>query len=156
MSKNSDYAKQLARRFNPLPSVALKAVGRAVYAGVLNNTKQDSGEAAFNWRANINNAQIRPYLFQRGRDPVGSTGDARSAGFERFIVIHHRLNEFVARLAGKDVRTIFIYNPIEDDMHELRARVEEAGILSTGQDFMNGVAERAVRVAERGGISAFI
>lgn len=156
MSKNSDYAKQLARRFKPLPSAGIKAVGTAIYAGVLNNTKQDSGEAAFNWRANINNTQIRPYLFQRGRDPVGSTGDARSAGFERFIVIHYRLNDFVLRLTGKEVKSVFIYNPIDDALHELRARVEEAGVLSTGQDFMNEVAGRAMRLAERRGDGAFI
>lgn len=149
MTVNSDYAATLIRRFEPLPSVALKAVGKAVYAGVLNNTRQDSGEAAFNWRANINNTQIRPYLFQRGRAPVGSTGDARSAGFERFIVIHHRLNDFISRLTGKKVESLFIYNPIDDQEHEIRALVQEAGVLSTGQDFMDGVALRAVRIAER-------
>lgn len=149
MTINSDYAATLIRRFKKLPSVAIKAVGRAVYTGVLNNTKQDSGEAAFNWRANINNVQIRPYLFQRGRAPVGSTGDSRSASFERFIVINHRLNDFVFRLTGKKVESVFIYNPIDDEEHETRALVQEAGVLSTSQDFMDGVAERAVRIAER-------
>lgn len=150
MTVNSDYAATLIKKFEPLPSVALKAVGRVVYTGVLNNTKQDSGEAAFNWRANINNAQVRPYLAQRGRAPVGSTGDQRSATMARFIVINHRLNDFLFRLRGKKVQSIFIYNPIDDFEHETRARVEEAQALSTGQDEMDGAAELAVRAAERG------
>ncbi len=154
MTVNSNYAKQLGKRFDRLPSEALRAVGRAVYTSVLNNTLQDSGEAAFNWRANINTVRIRPYIEQRGRPPVGSTGEKRSLGFDRFIVINYRLADFISRLGNKIIKTIFIYNPIEDSEHEARAKIQVAGAMSIGQDFLSDVAERAVRVAERSGISA--
>lgn len=156
MSKNSDYAKQLARRFRPLPSAALKAVGRAVYTQVLQNTRQDSGEAAFNWIANINHTRIRPYMEHRGTSPVGATGDKRSATSARMIVINYRLTDFLTRLRGKDLKDILVYNPIEDEHHERNALIEEAGVLAIGQDMLNSVAEMAVRRAEKGGADAFI
>lgn len=156
MSKNSDYAKQLARRFRPLPSAALKAVGRAVYTQVLQLTRQDSGEAAFNWIANINNTRIRPYMEHRGIAPVGSTGEKRSATSARMIVIDYRLTDFLARVTGKDLKDIMIYNPIEDEQHERNALIQEAGALATGQDMLTSVAEMAVRRAEKGGADAFI
>jgi len=144
MTNNADYAKTLNARLKKIPSIAVSAVGKAAYHATLSNTKQDSGEAAFNWRMQINNTQFRPYIFQRGRAPVGSTGDKRSAGFERMIVIDHRYNDFLFRLRGKNVRSLFMYNPIEDPKHANNALVQQALALSTGYDWLEGVAKTAV------------
>jgi hypothetical protein len=144
MTRNAEYAKALAAKLNPLPSVMLAAVGKAAYHAALSSTKQDSGEAAFNWRMNINNAQVRPFLNQRGRPPVGSTGDKRSAGFERMIVIDHRYNDFLGRLSGKDLKFLYMYNPIEDPKHSRNALIEQALAIASGQDWLEDVAKRSI------------
>lgn len=130
---------------NTLPSIMAKAVGKAAYHAVLSHTKQDSGEAAFNWRMQINNSQVRSYMFQRGIAPVGSSGDKRSAGFERMIVIDHRYNDFVERLRGKEVRFLYMYNPIEDPKHYNNALVEQALAIATGQGWLEDVAKGSIR-----------
>ena len=143
MTANSDYADMLIAKLKPLPSIAAKAVGKAMYSTVLNQTLQDSGVAAYNWRANINNTQRREFQDSRGRAPVGSSGDKRSAGMDRFIVIHERYSDFLSRLRGKDVKTLKIYNPIEDPAHEIRSFISSAGTMATGE-FTEDVAKRVV------------
>lgn len=144
MSKNSDYARELIDKFSQLPSVAAKATGKAVYSAVLDNTIQDSGEAAFNWRAQINTPRRYPYESRRGVYPVGSTGDNRMGGFERDLVINYRYGDFIARLEGKEVKDLYIYNPIEDDDHAFHARLDQAAGIATDQNWMDSVAEGAV------------
>ena len=145
MSKNSDYAKKIAAKMDTLPSIAVSAVGKRAYHAALSSTKQDSGEAAFNWRIQINNSQVRPFIQARGRAPVGSTGDKRSAGFERMIDIDHRFNDFIFRLRGANVRFLYMYNPIEDPVHASNALVEQALAIATGQDWLEDVEKAALR-----------
>ncbi len=144
MSKNSDYAKFLNKRLHKMPSVLAEAVGRAAYSAVLNNTVQDSGEAAYNWRAQINTNRVFPFKSMRGRPPVGSSGDKRSRGFDRSIVIEDRLSDFIGRLQGKKIKFIHIYNPLEDDDHAFHARLEEARGVADNAGWLSSVAREAL------------
>lgn len=144
MSKNSNYAKALNKRLQGIPSVLAKAVGKAAYSAVLNNTVQDSGEAAYNWRAQINTKRVFPFKSMKGRPPVGSAGDKRSRGFDRGIVIEERFSEFMDRLQGKGVKSIHIYNPIEDDEHAFFARLEEARGVADNAGWLSDVARGAL------------
>ena len=145
MSKNSLYAAKIAAEMSTLPTKVGGAVAKASYLAVLSNTKQDSGLAAFNWRAQINNRQVRPFRDTRGQAPVGSTGDKRSQSFDRSVVIDHRFNDFVGRLVGKEVRFVYIYNPIEDPIHYNAALIEQALVIGSGRDWLEDVAKGSIR-----------
>ena len=145
MSDNSAEAKRIEALLQPLPSKMLAAVGAAVYKEVLLNTTQDSGEAAFNWRAQINTSREFPFTPSRGRAPVGSSGEKRTLAGTTEIVVGFRMQEFLARLASiKQLRTLNIYNPIADDDHAFNARLEIARGAATNEGWMDEIAERTL------------
>ena len=140
MSRNSDYAKKLTKLFSKLPTEAVKAASKAAYVSILENTVQDSGQAAYNWHAQINTTRQYPYQYVYGVGPVGYKGDKRSSGFDRSIVIDDRAKVGPA----KDVRFVFIYNPMWDPDHAANAQLAMAIGLSTGRDWLDNVAEMRV------------
>ena len=144
MSRNTKYAAELKKKLNLVPSVGAKAVAKAAYQAVLDNTVQDSGEAAYNWRAQINTARQYPYRFMRGQYPVGSTGEKRSRGFDRHIVINERMGDFVSRLGSKTVKFVLIYNPMEDPDHAVNAKLQWAQGIATNEGWLDEVAQRAI------------
>ncbi|MGD2065548.1 MAG: hypothetical protein PVI43_00075 [Candidatus Bathyarchaeota archaeon] len=144
MSKNSNYAKKLTNMLGKLPSEAVKATGRGVYLSVLQNTRQDSGQAAYNWKTSLNTTQQRRYSHIYGQGPVGYKGEKRSSRGMTDIVIDDRYKTFDDKLHfNKNVRFVLIYNPLEDPDHASNAELELAIGLSTGQDWMDSLAERA-------------
>jgi hypothetical protein len=145
MSKNAEYAKTVMKRLDKLPSIMLAAVGKTAYLSVLFNTRQDSGEAAYNWHMNINNVQVRAFKPMRGRPPVGSTGEKRSSIGDPTIVVDDRYKDFLERVRGKNLRFLYMYNPIEDPVHARNALIGQALALSTGQDWLEDVAKRSIR-----------
>ncbi len=147
MSKNSAEAFKLIDRLNKIPTMLGAAVGRAAYSAVLNNTLQDSGQAAFNWRADINTTRVLPFRSMRGVAPVGATGDKRSAGFDRELVIRDRFENFLARLVGKDIKFIHLYNETPDPDYAHNARLEEARAVADNPDWLEDVARAALKNA---------
>ena len=144
MTANSDEAKRIIEALKSMPSRMLAAVGVAVYTAVLDNTTQDSGEAAFNWRAQINSSRQFPYIYAKGRAPVGSAGEKRTMAGTTEQVVGFRVQQLVGRLAGKDLRSLHIYNPMEDDDHAFNARLEVARGIATNEGWMEDIAKRAL------------
>lgn len=144
MSRNTAYAEKLNSRLRRLPSILGVAVSKAAYSAVLNNTTQDSGEAAFNWRAQINTSTMHPYQHSKGRAPVGISGEKRSQSFDRNIVIDHRYTDLLDRLRGKEIKFVHIYNPIEDEHHAINAQLDSARAIADNSEWLNSVAEVAL------------
>jgi len=148
MTKNSDEAARLIKMLQPVPTIMARAVGKAVYSAVLHHTHRDSGEATFNWRADINTTQVRPFVPMRGRYPVGSTGD-RQRGVDNIQVIDDRFANFTGRLVGKDIKTIHVYNETpQEDGHASNARLDRARAVADNPGWLEGIAEGALRNAK--------
>jgi hypothetical protein len=144
MSKNSIEAARIIALLAPLPSKMLAAVSTAVYKEVLLNTVQDSGEAAFNWRASVNDTSEIGFIASRGISPVGSSGDKRTLSGDTDEVVAFRLQEFLSKISSADLTDVHIYNPVPDPDHAANAKLSKARTASTGQDFMDDIAEKAL------------
>jgi hypothetical protein len=144
MSKNKSEAARINALFEPLPSKMLAAVSTAVYKEVLLNTVQDSGEAAFNWRASVNDTSEIGFIASRGRSPVGSSGDKRTLSGDTDEVVAFRMQEFLSKISSDDLTAVHIYNPVPHPDHAANAKLSKARTASTGQDFMDAIAEGAL------------
>jgi hypothetical protein len=144
MSKNTDEAARINALFEPLPSKMLAAVSTEVYRGVLSNTIQDSGEAAFNWFVGVNDTSEVGFISSRGRSPVGSTGDKRSSSGGTEQVIDFKMQEFMTKISKVDLIDVHIYSAVPDPDHATNAELSKARTASTGQDFMDAIAEGAL------------
>ena len=144
MSKNTDEAARINALFEPLPSKMLAAVSTEVYGKVLNLTVQDSGEAAFNWRAGVNGESETGFTFSVGSDPVGFKGEKRSLTGNAEVVVAFRMQEFLSKISSDNLTDVHIYNPITDADHAGNARLLISRTVATAQDFMNDIAEKAL------------
>jgi hypothetical protein len=144
MSKNTDEAARINALFEKLPSKMLAAVSVEVYEKVLNLTIQDSGEAAFNWRAGVNNESEIGFTPSAGRAPVGSKGDKRSLTGGAEVVVGFRMQEFLSKISSGNLTDVHIYNPVPSADHAANARLSISRAVATNQDFMDDIAERAL------------
>jgi hypothetical protein len=144
MSKNSIEAARIIALLAPLPSKMLAAVSTEVYEKVLNLTIQDSGEAAFNWRAGVNDESEIGFTFSVGKDPVGFKGEKRSLTGGAEVVVGFRMQEFLSKISTDNLTNVHIYNPITDADHAGNARLLISRAAATNQDFMDDIAEKAL------------
>jgi hypothetical protein len=144
MSKNTAEAARIIALLQPLPSKMLAAVSAVVYERALELTIQDSGEAAFNWRAAVNNESEHDFYDSVGRFPVGDKGEKRSSTGGTEIVVKFRIQDFLSKISTDNLTDVHIYNPLPGLSHAANARLSKARTVATAQDFMDDIAKRAL------------
>jgi len=122
---NENYAMGLKRDLTNLYNRAAKRVAKKVLRSVIVNTRQDSGQAAYNWKWTINGVDMSQpvdWVKGTGTPGVGDRGEHRTASGDTFRAARPRLAEFQAEVdVVKEIKSIFLYNPIPgkyaDDDH---------------------------------------
>lgn len=128
--RNKAVSKSLIDDLKKLPGKIHAAGLETAIWELTINTRQDSGNAAFNWIADSGKTTARVYKDNKGIAPVGNRGDARTDTGSNLDAVSafrakqaHKLLQSIR--AGK-VKVTTISNPIDDEYYESNAELEKA------------------------------
>ena len=128
--RNKSVSESIINDLKKLPGKIHAAGMEAAIYELPINTRQDSGNAAFNWVADSGKTMARVYKDSKGIGPVGNRGDARTDTGSNLDAVSafraRQAHKLLQAIRAGNVKVSTISNPIDDEYYGRNAELNKA------------------------------
>ncbi len=142
--QNDEYLKSIMRRLTRVPKEALAAALKTAVDVVLEETLQDSGNAAFHWEIINIRKKDQTVLGEnasrdlRGSPPVGNRGDKGANRAAVIAAVKRRAYDRIEKLVFEQHSvSVTLYNPITPERYATNANIRDEMITEIAAKALN-------------------